>query len=100
MVTDYQVADAHPGHRTPLSMSGFFLAGLDAATPPRRPIRVSMPQESFAHDETRQLFATLEEITRRSTISRGQAYEDVIRASVCALAAEILSKNTCSLATP
>jgi len=49
-----------------------------------------MAKEFFAHQETRQLFNTLEDISRRSKVSRAQAFEDVIRASVAALAAETM----------
>ena len=49
-----------------------------------------MAKEFFTHPETQQLFDTVEEITRRSGVSRGQAFEDVLRASVAALAAETM----------
>ncbi|QDT43484.1 N-6 DNA Methylase [Gimesia alba] len=49
-----------------------------------------MTKEFFSYSETRQLFQTLEEITRRSNVSRAQAFEDTIRASVAALAAETM----------
>jgi len=52
-----------------------------------------MAKEQFAHDETRQLFSTLEDISRRSAVSRGQAFEDVLRATVAALAAETMEDD-------
>ncbi len=49
-----------------------------------------MGKEQFLHAETRPLFQTLEEISQRSGVSRGQSFENVIRASVAALAAETM----------
>ncbi|WP_145305562.1 N-6 DNA methylase [Gimesia fumaroli] len=53
----------------------------------------SMAKEFFSYPETQQLFQTLEEITRRSKVSRAQAFEDTIRASVAALAAETMESE-------
>lgn len=49
-----------------------------------------MSKESFQYPETVPIFKTLEEISQRSSVSRGRAFEDVIRASVAALAAETM----------
>ena len=49
-----------------------------------------MAKEFFAFPDTRQFFNTLEDISHRSGVSRGKAFEDVIRASVAALAAETM----------
>lgn len=49
-----------------------------------------MAQESFQYPETAPIFKTLEEISQRSSVSRGRAFEDLIRASVAALAAETM----------
>ena len=49
-----------------------------------------MAKEFFAHSDTRQLFNTVEDISRRSGVSRGQAFEDLLRASTAALAAETM----------
>jgi len=48
----------------------------------------SMAKEYFFAPETKPLFAQLDELTRRSGVSRGQAFEDFLTAMVCALAAE------------
>jgi hypothetical protein len=45
-----------------------------------------MPREQFAHQETPELFKTLENTARVSGVSRGQAFEDFLHMSVCALA--------------
>ncbi len=47
-----------------------------------------MPKEQVFYPETQPLFKKLEELTRRSGVSRGQAFEDWLTAMVCALAAE------------
>lgn len=47
-----------------------------------------MAKEHFFHRETPALFKKLEELARRSRVSRGQAFEDWLTAMVCALAAE------------
>ena len=47
-----------------------------------------MPKEQFFYPETQPLFQKLEELSRRSGVSRGQAFEDWLTAMVCALAAE------------
>lgn len=44
-----------------------------------------MPKEQFLYPETRPLFDSLEELSRRSGVSRGQAFEDFVTASVCSL---------------
>jgi len=47
-----------------------------------------MAKEYFFYRETKPLYTKLEELTRRSGVSRGQAFEDFLTAVVCALAAE------------
>ena len=47
-----------------------------------------MAKEQFFHSETPALFKKLEELSRRSGVSRGHAFEDWLTAMVCALAAE------------
>ena len=47
-----------------------------------------MAKEQFFYPETQPLFQKLEELSRRSGVSRGQAFEDLLTAMVCALAAE------------
>lgn len=47
-----------------------------------------MPKEQFFYPESKQLFDSLEELSRRSGVSRGQAFEHWLTAMVCALAAE------------
>jgi hypothetical protein len=47
-----------------------------------------MAKEYFFHAESAKLFKKLEELTYRSGVSRGQAFEDWLTAMVCALAAE------------
>ena len=44
-----------------------------------------MAKESFTHRETGSLFKHLEEVSHRSSLSRGQAFEDFLHVSVCAL---------------
>jgi len=45
-------------------------------------------KEQFFHAQTPALFKKLEELSQRSGVSRGQAFEDWLMAIVCALAAE------------
>jgi hypothetical protein len=52
-----------------------------------------LSKESFQYPETAPIFKTLEEISQRSSVSRGRAFEDVIRASVAALAAETMEED-------
>lgn len=47
-----------------------------------------MAKERFFHAETPKIFKKLEELSRRSGVSRAQAFEDWLTAMVCALAAE------------
>lgn len=47
-----------------------------------------MPKERFSYPATQSLFKQLDELSRRSAVSRGQAFEDWLTAMVCALAAE------------
>ena len=47
-----------------------------------------MAKEQFFYSDTQPLFKKLEELTRRSGVSRGQAFEDWLTAIVSALAAE------------
>jgi len=44
-----------------------------------------MAKESFFHRETQSLFRQLEDVSQRSGISRGRAFEDFLHVSVCAL---------------
>lgn len=44
-----------------------------------------MPKEYFHYPETAKLFDRLEEASQRSGVSRGQAFEDFLTMSVCAL---------------
>ena len=44
-----------------------------------------MAKETFAYPETKKLLALLDEASRRSGVSRGQAFEDFLEMSVCAL---------------
>lgn len=47
-----------------------------------------MAKEQFFYPETQPLFKKLEQLSQRSSVSRGQAFEDFLTAMVCALAAE------------
>ena len=47
-----------------------------------------MAKEQFFYPETQPLFKKLEQLSQRSGVSRGQAFEDFLTAMVCALAAE------------
>jgi hypothetical protein len=47
-----------------------------------------MPKEQFFYPATTPLFKKLEQLSQRSSVSRGQAFEDFLTAMVCALAAE------------
>ncbi|QDU10888.1 N-6 DNA methylase [Gimesia aquarii] len=49
-----------------------------------------MAKEQFFYSQTRQLFTTLENISQRSGVSRGKAFEDLLQACVAALAAETM----------
>lgn len=44
-----------------------------------------MPKEFFHYPETARLFDLLEEAAQRSSVSRGQAFEDFLTMSVCSL---------------
>ena len=44
-----------------------------------------MPKESFLYPETKPVFDLIEEASRRSGVSRGQAFEDFVHMSLCAL---------------
>ncbi|MFV0443926.1 MAG: N-6 DNA methylase, partial [Planctomycetaceae bacterium] len=44
-----------------------------------------MPKESFQHPESQQLFQLVEEVSQRAGVSRGQAFEDFLHCTVCAL---------------
>ena len=44
-----------------------------------------LPKESFAYRDTPSLFKQLEEVSQRSGLSRGQAFEDFLHVAVCAL---------------
>jgi len=47
-----------------------------------------MVKEQFFYPATQPLFKKLEQLSQRSSVSRGQAFEDFLTAVVCALAAE------------
>ena len=47
-----------------------------------------MAKEQFFYPATQPLFKKLEQLSQRSSVSRGQAFEDFLTAVVCALAAE------------
>jgi hypothetical protein len=49
---------------------------------------MSMPKEQFFYPETQPLFKKLEQLSQRSAVSRGQAFEDFLTVLVCALVAE------------
>ena len=44
-----------------------------------------MARESFFYTETNELLTLLDEAARRSAVSRGQAFEDFLHLSLCAL---------------
>ena len=44
-----------------------------------------MARETFFYPEAETLFKQLEDVSQRSSISRGQAFEDFLHVSVCAL---------------
>ncbi len=44
-----------------------------------------MPKEQFLYNETKPIFDLIEEASQRSGVSRGQAFEDFLHMSVCAL---------------
>lgn len=47
-----------------------------------------LAKEQFFYSATKPLFKKLEQLSHRSGVSRGQAFEDWLTAMVCALAAE------------
>ncbi|MEX1028015.1 MAG: N-6 DNA methylase [Candidatus Paceibacterota bacterium] len=49
---------------------------------------LQMAKEQFFYPATQPLFKQLEQLSQRSSVSRGQAFEDFLTAVVCALAAE------------
>lgn len=49
-----------------------------------------MAKEQFFHGPSQSLFKKLEELSRRSNVSRGQAFEDWLTAMVCSLAADTM----------
>ncbi|HRX78739.1 MAG TPA: N-6 DNA methylase, partial [Pirellulaceae bacterium] len=51
-------------------------------------LRPPMGKEQFFYPATPPLFKKLEQLSQRSSVSRGQAFEDFLTATVCALAAE------------
>lgn len=48
----------------------------------------ALAKEQFSYAATKPLFKKLEQLSQRSSVSRGQAFEDYLPAVVCALAAE------------
>ncbi len=57
-----------------------------------------MAKEHFFYAETPKLFKKLEALSRRSGVSRGQAFEDWLTAMVCALAAETKEEEYLAMA--
>ena len=53
----------------------------NSVSPPSKPL----PKESFQYPETRPVFDLIEQAARGSGVSRGQAFEDFLHMSVCAL---------------
>jgi len=45
----------------------------------------TLAKESFLYNDTKPLFNMLEEVSQRSSVSRGQSFEDFLHVSVCAL---------------
>lgn len=52
-----------------------------------------MPKESFLYTDTKPLFNQLEEVSQRSGVSRGQAFEDFLHVSVCALGHPLMEEE-------
>jgi hypothetical protein len=52
-----------------------------------------MAKENFSYRETESLFKKLEQLSQRSGVSRGQAFEDWLTAITCALAAETMEEE-------
>lgn len=53
-----------------------------------RILQTIVAREQFAHSAAESLFKKLEQLSQRSSVSRGVAFEDWLTAMVCALAAE------------
>jgi hypothetical protein len=47
-------------------------------------------REQFAFGSTKELLTTLDEVSQRSGVSRGQAFEDFLHMSVCALSGGVI----------
>ncbi|HUQ68567.1 MAG TPA: N-6 DNA methylase [Planctomycetaceae bacterium] len=52
-----------------------------------------MPKESFLYPETQLVFDLIEETSRRSGVSRGQAFEDFLHMSLCALSGGLMEEQ-------
>ena len=52
-----------------------------------------MSKESFLHSDTQSLFTQLETVSQRAGISRGQAFEDFLHVSVCALGHPLMEEE-------
>lgn len=52
-----------------------------------------MPKESFLYADTKPLFNQLEDVSQRSGVSRGQAFEDFLHVSVCALGHPLMEEE-------
>ena len=57
-----------------------------------------MAKKHFLYGETHTLFQQLEELCQQSGVSRGQAFEDLLTASVCALAGGSMEEEYLSVA--
>lgn len=57
-----------------------------------------MAKEQFFYPATRPLFKKLEQVSQRSGVSRGQAFEDFLTAAVAALAAETMEDEYLAMA--
>jgi hypothetical protein len=52
-----------------------------------------MPKEAFLYPETKPVFDLIEEASRRSGVSRAQAFEDFLHMSVCALSGGLMEEQ-------
>ncbi len=56
-----------------------------------------MPKEQFLYNETKPVFDLVEEASQRSGVSRGQAFEDFLHMSVCAMSGGTMEDQSRSL---
>ena len=52
-----------------------------------------MARETFFYPESETLFKQLEDVSQRSSLSRGQAFEDFLHVSVCALGSPLMEEE-------